>query len=233
MSEAPERLWLTNFHKSPCGAKLGHGVVSDLDHGPDYPEYVRADLLPVVKPLEWGDPDRIGNLYCNVPLGGQFEGYYLIEPNENGLVDVTFGVVCHEFDGDVIWRGPKEDAVDAANAHNAARIRANLDMIDPAALVAGAYEAAIRACINMGLLTEHPNDAGAVVLRALTPADAQAALDAAIAKAVNAKLDEVLKAVTLQSYADYVEGKPLAYVDGHSDACTLLYKNILAMKEPE
>lgn len=72
-----------------------------------------------------------------------------------------------------------------------ARIRASLDMIDPDALVAGAYEAAIRACINMGLLTEHPNDAGAVVLRAITPADAQAALDAAINKAVNEKLDEV------------------------------------------
>ena len=43
---APERIWLTNFHKDEYGAKLGRGVISDLDHGdnPDYPEYIRADL---------------------------------------------------------------------------------------------------------------------------------------------------------------------------------------------
>ena len=47
MSEAPERIWLTGFVKDEYGARLGRGTVSDLDHSPnpDYPEYIRADLV--------------------------------------------------------------------------------------------------------------------------------------------------------------------------------------------
>lgn len=47
MTDAPDRIWLTNFVKDQYGARLGSGTVSDLDHGdnPDYPEYVRADLF--------------------------------------------------------------------------------------------------------------------------------------------------------------------------------------------
>ena len=45
--EAPERIWLTNFVKDGYGARLGRGTISDLDHSPnpDYPEYVRIDLV--------------------------------------------------------------------------------------------------------------------------------------------------------------------------------------------
>ena len=47
MSEAPERIWLIRFVKDEYGARLGRGDVSDLDHSPnpDYPEYIRADLV--------------------------------------------------------------------------------------------------------------------------------------------------------------------------------------------
>jgi len=45
-TKAPERIWLTGFHKDQYGARLGRGSVSDLDHSPnpDYPEYIRHDL---------------------------------------------------------------------------------------------------------------------------------------------------------------------------------------------
>ena len=42
MSDAPETIWLTNFVKDQCGARLGKGTISDLEHGPDYPKYRRA-----------------------------------------------------------------------------------------------------------------------------------------------------------------------------------------------
>jgi hypothetical protein len=45
-NSAPERIWLTGFAKDQYGARLGRGTVSDLDHGVEYPEYVRADLPP-------------------------------------------------------------------------------------------------------------------------------------------------------------------------------------------
>lgn len=44
MTDAPERIWLTSFVKVQYGAKLGRGHISDLNHSPDYPEYIRADL---------------------------------------------------------------------------------------------------------------------------------------------------------------------------------------------
>jgi len=44
MSDAPETIWLTHFLKDNCGAKLGRGTISDLDHGTEYPAYRRADL---------------------------------------------------------------------------------------------------------------------------------------------------------------------------------------------
>jgi len=45
-TKAPERIWLTGFHKDQYGARLGRGTISDLDHSPnpDYPEYIRHDL---------------------------------------------------------------------------------------------------------------------------------------------------------------------------------------------
>lgn len=47
MTNTPERIWLTSFVKEEYGARLGRGQVSDLDHSPnpDYPEYIRADLM--------------------------------------------------------------------------------------------------------------------------------------------------------------------------------------------
>jgi hypothetical protein len=151
-------------------------------------KYVPADLLPVVKPLEWkalhgGGFRAVCPVIGLVHVVEDSSGRWFCFNSKNKI----FGIEGFSREG----FGSETEAKITFSKWRETRIRACLDMIDPAALVAGAYEAAIRACINMDLLTDHPNDAGSVVLRALTPADAQDALDAAIAKAVNAKLDAV------------------------------------------
>jgi hypothetical protein len=51
MSDAPETIWLTNFLRTGYGAKLGRGVISDLDHGHEYPKYRRANLPPTTEQI--------------------------------------------------------------------------------------------------------------------------------------------------------------------------------------
>ena len=170
----------------PLLAKLIAALKASEARGKGVEEVLRADLLPVVKPLVWVI-DTADSQFAKWQWTAET---YLIE--ERNHAPNVFDLICSSWDFEDAKRFESLEAAQAAaQADYEARIRASLDMIDPAALVAGAYEAAIRACINMDLLTEHPNDAGAIVLRVLTPADAQAALDAAITKAVNAKLDAV------------------------------------------
>lgn len=181
-------------------------------------EEQRADLLPVVKPLVWVI-DTADSQFAKWQWTAET---YLIE--ERNHAPNVFDLICSSWDFEDAKRFESLEAAQAAaQADYEARSRASLDMIDPAALVAGAYEAAIRACINMALLTEHPNDAGSVVLRALTPADAQAALDAAIAKAVNKKMEEVAAKAVEWSMKNPDEDMILS----------VFADEVLAMKEPE
>jgi len=106
-----------------------------------------VDLTPeavarLVKPLEWGPADRNGGLYASVAIHNQFTGYYQITQEEYGLATVEFGIHCHEFGGNTIWKGPSSDAQAAANADNAARVLASIDT----ALIAELVDAAKHAC---------------------------------------------------------------------------------------
>ena len=182
----------------------------------------RADLLPVVKPLVWKK---------HTFLWVSTNGHYRIELDRpryltffTTLEGAKLSLVCGDAE-------TPDAAIVAANKHNADRIRASLDMIDPAALVAGAYEAAAQLVLRQvdGLMKEGL----AQDIRALTLANAQAALDAAIAKAVNKKLDEVVK---LPFATDMCEGWcETADEQGHHGDCVAceMTRAILAMKEPE
>jgi len=99
-----------------------------------------VDLTRLVKPLEWGPADRNGGLYASVPIHNQFTGYYQITQEEYGLATVEFGIHCHEFGGNTIWKGPSSDAQAAANAANAARVLAAIDTALIAELVEAAKE---------------------------------------------------------------------------------------------
>lgn len=89
---------------------------------------LRAKLAAAreVKELEWGDEDRNGGFYVNFPIANRFEGFYQISQLEYDLAEIEVGVVCHEFGSTVVWRGPKGEAKEAANAHNKRRILAAL-----------------------------------------------------------------------------------------------------------
>lgn len=181
----------------------------------------RADLLPVVKPLVWeGHP---AGLVASNNMGGA----YIIDTRGNRPRWLK-------------WpngHGPDRETVEemqaAAQADHDARIRSRIDMTDPAELVAGAYEAAADELAKMAKSEEeidNPHDAELLWhmekrIRALTPADAQDALDAAIAKAVNKKLEEVIARVALLT----LPRPPQPYVTAIEHA----KKSILAMKEPE
>jgi hypothetical protein len=90
-------------------------------------ESARPTVRPAIKALEFSEPNENGGQYCVVPLGQGFEGYYDIEQCEFDLATVAFGVVCHEFGDKVIWKGPKDQAVKAADAHNEKRILSCLE----------------------------------------------------------------------------------------------------------
>lgn len=77
---------------------------------------------PTVRPLVWVNNGRNGALYSNKKMHGLFSYQYIIEPEEYGLATVTFGISCHEFGSDVVWKGPIADAQAAADAHHAAYI---------------------------------------------------------------------------------------------------------------
>lgn len=50
---APERIWTTHEdHSRSWGGSFGSFMASDLDHGDEYPEYIRADLVPQWQPIE-------------------------------------------------------------------------------------------------------------------------------------------------------------------------------------
>ena len=100
----------------------------------------RADLLPAVKPLVWEDfGDRGSKSYV---FG---RACYLIIKWSNGRFELCESYPGYQ--GERIGEGffdTMKAAKAAAQADYEARIRACLDMIDPAELVAGAYEAAVQ-----------------------------------------------------------------------------------------
>jgi len=81
-----------------------------------------------VKPLEWGPEECDGGFYVSICISGDFSAFYQIDQTDFDLAEVSFGIVCHEFGSDVIWRGPKDDAKAAAQAHYAKQIIARLDL---------------------------------------------------------------------------------------------------------
>ena len=196
MIKAPERIWAF-YTPDDFDDSATVTAYETMQHGGQ--KYVRADLLPVVKPLVWVEHcAQTGGCHSVSVYNPNFWGYVIEAPEPEG----PFG----------LWSPDEGEGVDsprlgldyptiaaaqaAAQADYEARIRANLDMIDPAALVAGAYEAAAMEFdgwdnVPVQMTYDELRDR----IRNLTPADAQAALDAAIAKAVNAKLEEVTKAV--------------------------------------
>ena len=106
---------------------------------------IRADLLPVVKPLEWVEHcDQTGGCHSVSAYNPNLWGY-VIEASEPGGL---FGIWSPD-EGEGV-DDPRlgldyptiEAAMAAAQADYDACIHACLDMIDPAALVAGAHEAA-------------------------------------------------------------------------------------------
>ena len=181
-------------------------------------EEQRADLLPVVKPLVWEE----------TPSGGWKKGK--VVGRIGGEVFATIVRVDHGwfYNGRVYFKSAcgLTDALiaaqAAAQADHDARLRACLDMTDPAELVAGAYEAAARQ-----LFEQHPAETASAI-RSLTPADAQAALDAAIAKAVNARLDEVAEKLLKEANAFEKMGFP-----SPAQALKMVAGDILSMKEDE
>ena len=85
------------------------------------------DLAALVKPQVWEDGDRNGGFYASVNLGYRFSAYYSITQEDYDLASVTFGIHCHEFGEEHIWRGPKSQAKAAAEADHVARVLALLD----------------------------------------------------------------------------------------------------------
>lgn len=120
MTDAPERIWALAYETEddPDAVAIGYAKGFFGAH-----EYIRADLAkPKVKPLEFSDPSKTDNQYCEVPIGVGFSAYYEIDQLDFDLAQVSFGVHCHEFEAEVIWRGPKAEAVEQANKHNQRRI---------------------------------------------------------------------------------------------------------------
>ena len=63
---APERIWVTHEdHSRSWGGSFGSFMASDLDHGDEYPEYIRADLVQALIKAA-SDLDR---QYCDDDLG--------------------------------------------------------------------------------------------------------------------------------------------------------------------
>lgn len=116
-------------------------------------------------------------------------------------------------------------------------VRADLDMIDPAALVAGAYEASaneLAKAAQSEAEINNPRDAELLWymekrIRALTHVGAQRALDAAKRNAVNEKLDAVVaRVIDLR-----IPTLPQTGKNGYALARKEITAAILAMKESE
>jgi hypothetical protein len=90
------------------------------------PEQLAAKGLRV-RPLAWMNGDRNGGFYAAIYINGLLSGYYQITQEEYGLATVEFGIHCHEFGPDVVWKGPTADAQAAAEAHHATRIAAMIE----------------------------------------------------------------------------------------------------------
>lgn len=79
-----------------------------------------------VKPLVWMD-DVNGGFYAKVDIGYDFTAYYEITQLEFDLAEVEFGVLCHDFGGKIVWRGPKALAKAAAEADHVSRVLAMIE----------------------------------------------------------------------------------------------------------
>lgn len=112
---------LERGYRAACG--VADGYKDDFHKAADL-----AQSCASVKPLEFGEPDKNGGYYCCVEIGTGFEAYYSIEQQEYDLAEVCFGIVCHEFGDKVIWKGPKDQAIRAANDHNARRTAKGLNI---------------------------------------------------------------------------------------------------------
>ena len=115
MSEAPEQLWAF-YTPDDFDDSATVTAYETVQHGGQ--KYVRADLLPVVKPLEW--EVHPAGLVASNNMGGAYiidtrgnRPRWLKWPNGNGPERETV-----------------EEMQDAAQADYEARIRASLDMID-------------------------------------------------------------------------------------------------------
>ena len=89
------------------------------------PEQLAARGLRV-KPLVWVD-DVNGGFYGSADIGHGFTIYYAITQLEFELAEVEFGVLCHDFGGKIVWRGPKALAKAAAEADHVARVLAMIE----------------------------------------------------------------------------------------------------------
>lgn len=81
---------------------------------------------PLVKKLQWRENSR-NSEWAQIDLSAGFSAHYIIDDAGYDLASVSYGVLCHGF-GDVeIWKGPKDNAKDAAQTDYEAQALACLE----------------------------------------------------------------------------------------------------------
>ena len=107
--------------------KIAEIVRDNMSRDPDTDDYrdaadaILSALPDMIPDLVWGPEDMNGGFYCGFSLAAGFSAYYDIQQSNYGLAEVRYGILCHEYGDEVVWKGPKAEAKAAANAHNKAQ----------------------------------------------------------------------------------------------------------------